>query len=44
MSKHRCRKPIKAHSVAPAIENAGVDMKITYPAYGQLSISNELKQ
>ncbi|WP_342265385.1 IS481 family transposase [Cardinium endosymbiont of Philonthus spinipes] len=38
------RKPIMANRVDPSIEKAVVDMAIDYPAYGQLRVSNELKQ
>ena len=38
------KKPIIAHSVAPSIEKAVVQMAIACPAYGPLSVSNELKK
>jgi transposase InsO family protein len=38
------RKPILANRVDPDIEKAVVSMAIDYPAYGQLRVSNELKQ
>lgn len=38
------KKPIIANRVDPIIEKAVVDMAIEYPAYGQLRVSNELKQ
>ena len=37
------KKPILANRVEPAIEQAVVKMAIECPAYGQLSVSNELK-
>ncbi|MEF2233196.1 MAG: IS481 family transposase [Candidatus Cardinium sp.] len=36
------KKPILANRVDPVIEKAVVDMAISYPAYGQLRVSNEL--
>jgi hypothetical protein len=38
------RKPIVANRVEPEIEKAVVEMAISYPAYGQLRVSNELKK
>ena len=38
------KKPILANRVDPKIEKAVIDMAIAYPAYGQLRVSNELKQ
>jgi hypothetical protein len=38
------RKPILANRVEPQIEKAVVEMAISYPAYGQLGVSNELKK
>jgi hypothetical protein len=37
------RKPILANRVDPAVEKAVLDMAIEYPAYGQLRVSNEIK-
>ena len=38
------KKPIIAHSVAPSIEQAVVQMAIECPAHEQLSVSNALKK
>ncbi|GFY09283.1 IS481 family transposase [Trichonephila clavipes] len=38
------KKPLLANRVDPKIEKAVIDMAIDYPAYGQLRVSNELKQ
>lgn len=38
------KKPIQANRVEPKIEQAVVQLAIEQPAYGQLRISNELKQ
>jgi transposase InsO family protein len=38
------RKPILANRVDPCVEKAVVEMAISYPGYGQLSVSNELKK
>jgi len=38
------RKPILANRVDPQVEKAVLEMAISYPAYGQLRVSNELKK
>lgn len=38
------KKPIIANRVDPAIEQAGIDMAIECPAYGQLRMANELNK
>ncbi|MGI2257556.1 IS481 family transposase [Candidatus Cardinium hertigii] len=38
------KKPILANRVDSKIEQSVIDMAIDYPAYGQLRVSNELKQ
>jgi hypothetical protein len=38
------RKPILANRVEPQVEKAVLEMAISYPAYGQLRVSNELKK
>jgi hypothetical protein len=38
------RKPILANRVEPQVEKAVVEMAISYPGYGQLRVSNELKK